>query len=90
MGCIPIKFTNWNHLWSKWEQWLIDHEVSSLTACLSFPLSFEEIDKVVVGVDSAAQLSEIMVAISCRKELVFPDIKCNDDRLINPSKWDKL
>lgn len=85
--CVPIKFSNWDCLWEKWEEWLIQHNASPLRTCLAFPLSFKEVDKVVVGVDSAAQLSEIMIASRGLERLDFPDIKCNDERLINPSRW---
>jgi aryl-alcohol dehydrogenase-like predicted oxidoreductase len=84
---IPYKFERWNSLWLRWQQWLKDRNISSIQACLAFPLSFPEIDRVVVGVESVSQLEQILSSAINFPELDLPDIQCSDVNLINPSRW---
>ncbi len=87
---IPTKFTPWNELWEKWYKWLSDQNVSAVQACLAFPLSFPEIDRVIVGADSVNQLQQILEAASTATDIPFPNISCDDEDLINPSRWSQL
>lgn len=86
----PAKFSQWNGLWDKWHQWLADHDVSAVQACLAFPLSFPEIDKVVVGADSVSQLAQIVSAANSQNNGDLPDLQCTDQNLINPAYWPLL
>ena len=86
----PAKFKQWNHLFDKWDQWLADHDVSAIQACLAYPLSFPEIDKVVVGADSANQLTQIVDAANNQNNAALPDLQCEDENLINPAYWPLL
>ena len=87
---IPVKFVTWSGLWNSWHQWCGDHDVSVVQACLAFPLSFSEIDRVVVGADSVSQLDQIIGAAvrGCSDEL--PDLHCDDENLINPARWSQI
>jgi len=88
---VPQKFSPWNDLWDRWHTWLADHrDMSAVQACLAYPLSFKQIDRVVVGVDTAAQLEQLMVAEAVASAIDLPDLACNDERLINPSHWNSL
>ena len=87
---IPTKFMPWNPLFCKWHQWLAGHEISAVQACLMFPLSFEEIDRVVVGVDNQSQLAQIVNAATSQCVSEPPDLQCGDEDLINPVRWGKL
>lgn len=87
---IPEKFLPWSGLWHTWHQWLLEKEVSAVQACLALPLSFPEIDRVVVGVDSVSQLAQIVNAANRLLEADLPDIHCDDEKLINPAKWNQL
>ena len=84
---MPAQFAIWNQLWRKWQYWLIDNDVSALEACLAYPLSFSEIDRVVVGADSASQFSQIISAVSCLRPFDLPVLQCDDQNLINPARW---
>ncbi|MBK7354702.1 MAG: aldo/keto reductase [Propionivibrio sp.] len=86
----PTKFSPWNALWDRWNQWLSGHEISALQACLAFPLSFPQIDRVVVGADSVRQLAQIFRAASNAPQSCWPDLQCEDENLINPSRWHLL
>lgn len=93
---IPAKFERWCNLWYGWQGWLADRDVSPVQACLAFPLSFAEVDRVVVGADSVKHLAQILCATN---RLAIPDfadfadfadLQCEDENLINPVKWPTL
>jgi len=87
---VPGKFALWNDYWRRWQQWLIDREASPVQACLAFPLSFPEVDRVVVGADSVSQLAQILGAANDLPIGELPDLQCADENLINPAKWPTL
>ena len=83
----PEKFASWSELWGTWHEWLSRHSVSAVQACLAFPLSFSEIDRVVVGADSVSQLGQIVSAANSVAPVDFPDLHCEAENLINPVRW---
>lgn len=87
---IPHKFTPWSDLWSNWHNWLSHHDISAVQACLAYPLSFPEVDCVVVGADSKRQLEQIIDAASSVVPDHMPDLRCEDENLINPAHWPRL
>lgn len=87
---IPKKFSPWADLWVKWHAWLSHHAVSAVHACLAFPLSFPEIDRVVVGADSVSQLKQIISAATSVASIDLPDLHCDAENLINPALWNQL
>lgn len=84
---VPIKFSHWQSLFNKWHDWLDFEKASALETCLAFPLSFSEIDRVIVGANNLAQLNEIINATSFAGTKKLPNITCNDENLINPAHW---
>lgn len=86
----PVKFSPWESLWQRWHRWLAEHDVSAVQACLGFPLSFPEIDRVIVGADDLNQLAQIVGAANSHLIGDLPDLQCDDENLINPSNWSKL
>lgn len=89
-AAIPPKFAPWTELWDKWHGWLSCHKISAVQASLAFPLSFPEIDRVVVGADSVSQLEQIIKEAGSCLPNDLPDLRCDDEHLINPSLWDTL
>lgn len=87
---IPSKFAPWTELLNRWHDWLARYSVTALQACLAFPLSFPEIDRVVVGADSENQLQQIISAAASFAPDDFPDLHCEDENLINPAHWNQL
>jgi hypothetical protein len=86
----PGKFNQWSDIWSVWDKWLVDHTHSPLQACLQYLNGVLEVDKVVVGVDSVAQLNQIIgasggVLADLPKWNSFQDL-----RVLNPSTWTHL
>jgi aryl-alcohol dehydrogenase-like predicted oxidoreductase len=83
----PEKFASWAELWSTWHDWLSRHSISAVQACLAFPLSFSEIDRVLVGADSVSQLGQIITAVTSAAPVDLPDLHCEAENLINPARW---
>jgi len=86
----PEKFNRWLDFWSIWDKWLNDHKLSPLQACLHYLNGVPEVDRVVVGVDSAAQLNQIIAASNgLLKDLPKWNLS-QDLRIMNPSSWADL
>ncbi len=87
---LPHEFLPWRTLWERLQAWQSNSSCSALEACLAFAQSFPEIDRVVVGVDGVAHLQAILVATHKPVPRCWPAIACDDERLINPSRWPEL
>lgn len=86
----PEKFSRWAPLWSEWVRWLESSGITALQACLGYVLGVAEVDKMVVGVDSAHHLQQILDASKQRVDGLpaWPDNI--DEELINPALWNQL
>lgn len=84
---IPDQFASWSNLWSKWHSWLAHDTASAVQACLAYPLSFPEVDRVVVGTDSVNQLKQILGTVTRVAPVDLPDLHCDAENLINPARW---
>lgn len=58
----PEKFSRWSQVWQAWDAWLFESECSPLQACLRYLYGLTSVDRVVVGVDTSAQLQQILSA----------------------------
>jgi hypothetical protein len=87
---LPSKFLPWLELWQRWQLWQTATNCSALGACLAFVHSFPEVDRVVTGVDSPAHLQGILAVLREPLPPYWPDIACDDDQLVNPSRWSEL
>jgi aryl-alcohol dehydrogenase-like predicted oxidoreductase len=84
---LPLAFSAWRPLWSRWHRWLAEQRQSALTACLGFALASPEIHRVVVGVGSLAHWHELM-SKSTELPVVVPSWMYVDDlALIDPTRW---
>ncbi len=86
----PTKFQRWQHLWDEWARWLLVHHLTPLEACLRYVLSFNEIRRVIVGVDTFGQFKEILTATSGHLPPVPIGLRSSDVALLNPSNWHHL
>jgi len=88
---IPQKFLRWSNMWDMWENNLSELGVSPLEACLAYPLSLDQVDQVIVGVESAKQLEDIIsAASSVDYALDTSFMSYNDRNLIKPCNWNHL
>lgn len=83
----PIKFARWEPLWSKWHEWLNDVGLTPLQASLRYALSFPEISRVIIGVDSLNQLKEIIDSAKGSASQIPEAIKVNELDLLDPARW---
>jgi aryl-alcohol dehydrogenase-like predicted oxidoreductase len=89
---LPPKFQRWAHVWDTWYR-ILDKNPDAVSLCLSYPASLKEVDKVVVGVESHTQLTEILGSLASDSNnmdwdsVVFPPA---EESLINPSLWRDL
>lgn len=87
---LPAYFKPWKNLWKNWFDWLERHHLTAAEACLNFILSQKDIDTVIIGVDSLAQLQQL-AALPQRELPALPEsLPSNDENLINPGKWSVL
>jgi aryl-alcohol dehydrogenase-like predicted oxidoreductase len=86
---LPSHFEPWRLHLQRYRNVLRERGITAMQAALSFVLQKPEIDLVVVGVTSAAELREIALAARQRVDVSFlQEFAINDPRLTNPLKWD--
>jgi aryl-alcohol dehydrogenase-like predicted oxidoreductase len=90
VDALPPKFLPWLALWQRWQAWQSATACSALGACLAFAQSFPEVDRVVTGVDCPAHLQGILAALREPVPPYWPEIACEDEQLVNPSRWTEL
>ena len=81
-------FNKWSDYFNKFNDWINDTKQTSLSATLNFSYSYEQINKVIVGVENKSQLTEIITSISKSPQYPIPDeLIIDDPMLINPRNW---
>lgn len=86
---LPKYFTNyWPAHFDAWYEFLNCNKADAVEVALKFALQQAWIDKIVVGVDSVAQLNALVEIEKSADQIDFPKLDCSDSNLINPSKWD--
>jgi aryl-alcohol dehydrogenase-like predicted oxidoreductase len=83
----PECFAHWQTLWDDFERWRARTGRSREQLCLGFVLRRPQIDRVVVGVDSAAQLAGLLAAAVPLTEEAPAELASSDPQLIDPSRW---
>lgn len=83
----PEKFMRWQKLWAEWDSWLASNKLDPVAACLGFVQSEPCVDKLIVGVENAAQLENIIKASAIKSPRVPASISSLDIDLLNPARW---
>lgn len=83
----PAYFSRWDALWQIWEGWQKEVKLTPLQACLRHALQTPGIAKVVLGVDNAAHLADILAEAVGEIPLPPPDLAVEDNQLLNPALW---
>ncbi len=82
----PPHFARWQGLLDGWDAWVRDRGLSPAAAALGLVRARHDIDRVVVGVETASQLDELLAAPPLGDDL--PDALTTDDpALLNPALW---
>ena len=87
---LPAKFAPWLDIWRLWWRFLDEAKLTSIEAALNFVLATSGVSKVVVGIDSPAQLNELLTFDLKQTSLQVPDFLISDERLVNPQLWSNL
>ncbi len=87
---IPKIFDPWSSIFDRWHAWLQENHVTAAEACLAFVAGQPLIDRIVIGVDGRAQLQELLRGSGKELAVQLPDLRCDDQNLINPSNWSSL
>ena len=82
-----IKFSKWDYLWDEYKNWLKIDGLSPLEATINHVASYEEISKIVVGVECELQLQQIMFSLKKGISKAPNSLISFDEKLINPSLW---
>ena len=83
----PNYFNTWNLLWLECENIIKAKRISRLELCIRYILSFKEINKIVIGLDSLKHFKEIHNTILKSPITLNEKLDCNDLNLINPTNW---
>lgn len=86
-SALPPQFSEWIGLWRAWDEWQLGTGCTALEACLAYPQSFPEVDKVVVGVSGLDDFQKILLALHAPVPERWPSIDSHAEKLINPSQW---
>lgn len=83
----PSYFKRWGVELDSWDRFIERSGISALNVCLAHALKEEKIKKIVIGVDSLQQLTQIITAE--KTDIDYPSIKIDidDEDLLNPSLW---
>ena len=85
---LPTTFADSQSLFDEWHFWLRQNNLDAVEACLKFVSQYEDIDKIVIGVQDIQQLEKIVSIISNNTHVEFPEWQSKiSDKLINPSLW---
>jgi hypothetical protein len=83
----PPWFGRWQGLFDRWLNWCGQQHSTPLMAAVAFARSLPGVERLVIGVDSARQLQEIVVAAEADMPIP-PEELCSEDLdLIEPSRW---
>lgn len=83
----PAWFDRWRPLLDRWAAWCAASGQSPLAASVAFVNSLPHVERYVVGVETVAQLEEILGADMRGPMNVPEDLSSEDPELLNPSRW---
>ncbi|MCW7482147.1 aldo/keto reductase [Leptospira kanakyensis] len=87
------KFARWSSVWNVWDEWSERNRNKKIAVCLGFLKKQHDLDRIVVGVDSAAHLKEIIEDFNSKINFnleKLDQMESTAEELINPSLWSKL
>lgn len=85
---LPSKFLKWEKVWNEWFIWFGKNpNISQMELCLSYVLSIQEIDTLIIGVNNIQQLNELNEIAKNPLKDNFPQFNIEDKNLLNPTNW---
>ncbi len=84
---INRKFKKWKKNFENFDNWTKIKNISKEEACIRYIKNFNQIDKIIVGVNNKDQLNKNLINV-CKKGINIPKkFKVNDENLLNPKNW---
>ena len=82
------KFKKWSNILDNWFLWCKKNKLEPFQAAYLYVKKNVYIKKIIIGVDDIKQIQSI---IEIKKKITkFPNLKCNDEKLLNPFNWSSL
>jgi aryl-alcohol dehydrogenase-like predicted oxidoreductase len=78
-------FSTWDAQFEQYQGLVREKELSLLEYALNFALNTQELDKILVGVGSVSQLTDIVNAF--KSDVDLKAFKIDDINLLNPNLW---
>ena len=78
-------FSTWNEQFEQYQEMVREKELSLLEYALNFALKTQELDKILVGIESVNQLTDIVNAF--KSDVDLKAFKIDDINLLNPNLW---
>ena len=78
-------FSTWDVQFERYQEIVKERELSLLEYALNFVIKTQELDKILVGVDSVNQLTDIVNAF--KSDVDLKAFKIDDINLLNPNLW---
>lgn len=75
---------------SRWLQWCAERQLEPLEAAFSLVKGFDCVDACVIGVESVAQLEEVVLAWRNACPLHAPQLHVDDLNVVDPRRWDAV
>ena len=88
-GRLPPRLSPFKQQFDTYHRSLDQWGISPLAACLKFGMHTPGIDRLIIGINSEAQLQDILTTVSVltAHDLDFSDLACDDKNLLNPALW---
>jgi aryl-alcohol dehydrogenase-like predicted oxidoreductase len=83
----PAFFARWDATLDRWLAWCADQGESPLRAAVGFAAGLPGVEHLVIGVDSAPQLEEIVAAATRAAVRPPEELGCEDRDLLEPWRW---
>jgi len=84
---LPNYFKTWKQSFQSYQEIVKESGLSKLEYALKYALSIEEIDKVLIGVDSLNQLKDVVIAEQKMIAVLPKEYSVQDNQLLNPGLW---
>jgi len=83
----PMYFNKWKDKFDQIDSWKNSHNISSLEACIAYVNSYEAVNKIIVGVSSRHELSQIGKVMNSEILSIPNNFSSDDIELITPGMW---
>lgn len=87
-AALPVYFRRFDEPFERYRNFLLRNELTRMQACLGFVTQLSGMDRIVVGVTRASELTEILASIDSAVDLSsMSELSCEDPMLIDPRRW---